>query len=209
MTGMRIQSFRADAGRIELFVSDCASCGTVFGMAAELEARRREDRGTFYCPNGHQMVFNGKTKLEREADAAKAEAARLRSALLAQRDQANAAREEAAAARAAEVRLRWRIGNGVCPCCNRSFPALAAHVATKHPEFTGDLDGLSTRMRELLASIRAAVDEHDQASVSIGNLGANRATLNALERRGLVERVGWARVALTETGWPLSEAVAR
>jgi len=208
----RIEAFRADGGRIELYISDCATCGVIFGITAEMEERRREDHRALYCPNGHDLYFKGKSKLEKDAEAARAEAERWRTRLFAERDQAQAAREEAAAARASEVRLRWRIGNGVCPCCNRSFPALAAHVATKHPEFTGDdLDGLSTRMRELLASIRAAIDEHDAPTVELGEVSTsvNRATLNALERRGLVERIGYFKVALTESGWPLSEAVSQ
>jgi hypothetical protein len=29
----------------------------------------------------------------------------------------------------------YRIGNGVCPCCNRSFTNLRRHMTTKHPEY--------------------------------------------------------------------------
>ena len=28
-----------------------------------------------------------------------------------------------------------RVEHGVCPCCKRSFSALARHMATKHPEY--------------------------------------------------------------------------
>lgn len=205
----RISISGADARtRVTLYVTDCASCGVVFAISSEYEGRRREDHRGFLCPNGHSQSFSGPTEAEKRATAAAAEGDRLRAKLVAKRDQARAAQEEAAAAKASEVRLRWRIGNGVCPCCQRSFPGLAAHVASKHPDFVqDDLANLSTRMRELLAAIRAAIDENDRATISFSDLpsAVNRATLRALESRGLIQTIGWSRVALTEAGWPLAE----
>lgn len=32
-------------------------------------------------------------------------------------------------------RIRERVKNGVCPCCNRTFENLARHMKTKHPDF--------------------------------------------------------------------------
>lgn len=201
----RIESFRMDAGNVVLEVHDCWSCGVIFGITAELSKRRQEDHGAFHCPNGHAAYFNGPTQAEKDAKAAREQAEWLRAQLCASRDQERAAKAEAAEAKASEVRLRWRVGNGVCPCCNRSFPALAAHVATKHPEFTGrELSALSDRMRELLVTIKRNTDEQDAAAVPIGQ-GTNRATVRALESRGLVARVGWDRVSLTDAGWPLAE----
>lgn len=33
------------------------------------------------------------------------------------------------------TRMKNRVGNGVCPCCNRHFKNLQGHMKTKHPEF--------------------------------------------------------------------------
>jgi hypothetical protein len=44
-----------------------------------------------------------------------------------------------AAREKAERKLRKierKVSGGVCPCCNRTFVALARHMKTKHPEFT-------------------------------------------------------------------------
>lgn len=198
-----------DAGRLEMYISDCANCGVIFGMAAELEARRREDHGRFYCPNGHTMSFQGPTQAEKDAKAARERSDRLATRLRAEQDQSEASRREAAEAKASEIRIRWRVGNGVCPCCQRTFPALAAHVATKHPEFVHhDIDALSTRMRELLATIRREIDERDTAVVDAYEIGAHMGTVRALASRGLIEKVDYQRIALTEAGWPIAEQAA-
>lgn len=207
MTTKRIQTFTVEAARLDLYISDCASCGVVFGMPADLEQRRRDDHGSFYCPNGHMLRFSGPTPAEKQAQREKERADRLRTHLAAQRDQLEAARRDAAEARAREVRLRWRVGNGVCPCCQRTFPGLAAHVATKHPEFIHcDLDSLSTRMRELLAALHAATA--DEAVVDADRIGAHMGTVRALANRGLVEQIDYNLVALTDEGWPLAQQAA-
>lgn len=209
MTSKRIQTFTVEADRLDLFISDCAECGVVFGIPVEMEKRRREDHRGFYCPNGHSLAFSGPTQAEKDAKAAKERADRLSAALTAQRDQTEAAKQEAAAAKASEVRIRWRVGNGVCPCCQRTFPALAAHVATKHPEFIHrDLDTLSTRMRELLVTIRQQTEEQDAAVLNAAEIGAHMGTVRALAVRGLVQQIDYDRVALTEEGWALAEQAA-
>lgn len=205
----RIASFSADLGLMELFVSDCASCGVVFGIPVEMKQRRREDHKAFYCPNGHNLCFSGPTRAEKDAKAARDRSDRLGVLLRAARDQEQAARREAGEAKASEIRLRWRVGNGVCPCCQRTFSALASHVATKHPEFVhGDLETLSHRMRDLLIDIRDRTETDDVAVLDAHEIGAHMGTVRALVNRGLVQQVGYRHVALTETGWPLAEQAA-
>lgn len=113
----------------------CITCGTVFALAEQLydELQRRKDRGTFYCPNGHRMCYQGKTTEQKLADAQARETAL--------GDQLRAAIREGDAARAETLRIRQRIANGVCPCCTRSFPNVMRHMATQHPEFAvpGDI----------------------------------------------------------------------
>ena len=33
------------------------------------------------------------------------------------------------------TRIKKRVANGVCPCCNRTFKDLAAHMSTQHPDY--------------------------------------------------------------------------
>lgn len=202
----RIRAFTVEAGHLDLFISDCGSCGVIFGIPATLENRRREDHRSFYCPNGHTMYFSGLTPTEMKLQKETERASRLRTQMLAQQDQALAAQQEAAEAKASEVRLRWRVGNGVCPCCGRTFAPLAKHVATKHPEFVHrDLDGLSQRMRELLATIHCETEEQDTAVLDVEEIHLHWGTLKALVNRGLVDTADWQHIALTEAGWPLAE----
>jgi hypothetical protein len=48
----------------------------------------------------------------------------------------DAARRGAAAQKGQKTRIKNRIARGVCPCCNRSFADLGAHMQQKHPHFT-------------------------------------------------------------------------
>lgn len=205
----RIKTFTVEAAQLELFISDCAACGVIFGIPAEMEERRRHDHRNFYCPNGHPLNFSGPTRAEKEAKAAKERADRLFTQLSAQRDQTEAAQREAAEAKASEIRLRWRVGNGVCPCCQRTFHGLAAHVADKHPEFVHhDIDALSWRMRNLLAAIRQQTEDGDAAVVDAYEIGAHMGTVRALSKRGLIETIDYHKIALTEAGWPIAEQIA-
>lgn len=117
----------------QLYVQSCINCGVTFGMPDDMDTERRKDGRTFYCPNGHHMSYT-------ETDALRLKKERERTArLTAQLDQQRAARESAerraSAARGQVTKIKRRVGKGVCPCCNRSFSALADHMRTEHPEF--------------------------------------------------------------------------
>lgn len=46
----------------------CCSCGVEFCMPTHLYEQRVKDHGWFYCPNGHQQHFTGKTEEEKKID---------------------------------------------------------------------------------------------------------------------------------------------
>jgi hypothetical protein len=81
----------------------------------------------FYCPNGHSQIFNTKSYQAQIADLER-QAIRLRG----ERDSALDLKEKEARRRRL---LEKRVKNGVCPCCKRSFKALAAHMKSKHPDY--------------------------------------------------------------------------
>lgn len=121
---------------------NCCECGLTFGLSSEFEQRRREDHRNWYCPNGHPQHFPGKTRLEQERDAARELAQReARRRELAERRANNAeqdadnSRRSAAAYKGWATRVRNRIKNGVCPCCNRSFSNVRRHMASQHPDY--------------------------------------------------------------------------
>ncbi len=112
----------------------CYLCGVAFGMPSYLKKKRLEDHESFWCPNGHQQHYVGKT-----------EAQRLREQLEIANNSRNfyqlRLNKEVASKRAYRARLTraktklQRVANGTCPCCKRSFQNLRRHMTTKHPGF--------------------------------------------------------------------------
>lgn len=109
---------------------DCASCDILFAITQEFETRRRTDGKGFYCPNGHPNVY-GDSEVKLLKKAVEDECRRKENALA----EANRLRIAAGKARAQTQRLKKRVSNGVCPCCNRSFVNMQLHMKTQHPEF--------------------------------------------------------------------------
>jgi DNA-binding XRE family transcriptional regulator len=106
----------------------CCNCAMVFAMDGDFYDRRLKDRGTWYCPAGHPQHFTGETEAQRlqrelehkqrQLEMEEAHSARLKT----ERDQVARAHH----------RMRQRVFNGVCPCCNRTFQNLMAHMKTEH-----------------------------------------------------------------------------
>lgn len=108
----------------------CANCGIQFAMPVVFIQKRRQDHGSFYCPNGHSLVYRGKSEVERERErriAAEAKAAQWE-------DRHDVAERRRRAEKGQRTRVLNRIHNGVCPHCGRTFDNLARHMATKHPQ---------------------------------------------------------------------------
>jgi hypothetical protein len=104
------------------------------------------DKTSFYCPNGHGQHYLGKTEAQKLTEKLEEER-RLRQraeqnvAMWADdareaKDRADKERHRANAYKGHATRITKRAKAGVCPCCNRTFKALAAHMANKHPQFT-------------------------------------------------------------------------
>lgn len=118
---------------------DHVGCGIAFSVPASWREERRNDHTTFYCPNGHPRWFpTGTSALEQ----AKADAANLMRRLECARQDAarhyeekRATQRRLAATQGVVTRTKRRVGHGVCPCCRRSFSALARHMQAKHPDY--------------------------------------------------------------------------
>lgn len=105
----------------------CANCNICFAITSDFMKRRRDDHEGFYCPNGHSNVYNGKSEEEKLND-------RLINVL----SENNQLRQESDDSRKKYNRIRDRVKNGVCPCCDRTFQNLMRHIQDKHPEFGGE-----------------------------------------------------------------------
>lgn len=128
----------------EFYVETCINCGVRFAMTEELHAEKQRNRGPnnpFFCPNGHSQHYVGKSDAQKLL-----EARQEHERILAQknayiervRQAADAAERRARAAKGQVTKIKRRVGNGVCPCCNRTFANLLAHMHKEHPEFKAE-----------------------------------------------------------------------
>lgn len=118
--------------KVTLTTLDCGVCGIPFAMPTTMyDECQRNHRQNFYCPNGHSLAFHGKTEAEKLRERLK----RVESAHTSVRDQLEASERSNAALKGVVTRTKKRVGNGVCPCCSRSFANVARHMANQHPDY--------------------------------------------------------------------------
>lgn len=130
----------------ELEIEHCCNCGIAFGMPTDFQRERRRKRDQFFCPAGHAQHYlaeSEETKLRRERDRLKQQIAQKDDEISEARTGWREADERAKAERARAngykghaTRITKRAQAGVCPCCTRTFSALAEHMKTEHPDFT-------------------------------------------------------------------------
>lgn len=115
----------------------CPLCGIRYGLDAQFYSDQSAGKGKgWQCPNGHNLVVR-----ESDADKYRREAERLRQQLAQkddeiewQRAQRKTDERRVSAAKGQITKLKKRAKAGVCPCCNRTFANMAAHMKTKHPD---------------------------------------------------------------------------
>lgn len=115
----------------ELSTEVCCNCGMLFAMPSDYQRRRRNDHESFFCPSGHRQHYTGKTEAQKLRDQIERER-QMREAAEAR---ARTEKERLTQVARAHSRMRKRVANGVCPCCNRSFGNLREHMRTQHPDF--------------------------------------------------------------------------
>jgi DNA-binding XRE family transcriptional regulator len=113
---------------VTLETTVCYKCACLFAWPAELRKRRLDDRNSFWCPNGHEQHFTGKSEAEKLRDEVQRQK-QMREAEEARRRRIEAERDQVSRA---HHRMRERVMNGVCPCCNRTFQNLMRHMKTEH-----------------------------------------------------------------------------
>jgi DNA-binding XRE family transcriptional regulator len=116
------------AHQLNFRVVTCCNCHMAFGMPDAFYDKRRADRRIFTCPAGHEQHFTGPTEESKLRD----EVVRQRSVLEAAQARATRLQHERDVVSKAHRRMRERIQNGVCPCCNRTFQNLLQHMTSEH-----------------------------------------------------------------------------
>lgn len=115
----------------------CCTCGVQFALSLDTYNRRHNEGGLFYCPNGHSQHYtkseNTRLKEEIAKKDAAIEAERRRTEWL--RADARRLEKQRNAYKGVITKTKNRVGNGVCPCCTRSFQNLKRHMHHKHPAY--------------------------------------------------------------------------
>lgn len=119
----------------------CCTCGVTVVVPQDFKRKRLEDHKTYYCPNGHPLHYPGESELEKTKRLLETER-RWREQEIESRkkawEAADRASRRASAAKGQVTRIKNRVGNGVCPCCKRTFQNLLRHMHTKHPDFKNE-----------------------------------------------------------------------
>lgn len=123
----------------------CCKCGIEFHVPAHWNRKRHEDHKPFYCPNGHEQGYYGKSRkelrieeLERENTQQGHQLANKAALLKQARVERDLADRRRAAAKGQLTKTKNRIAAGVCPCCNRTFSNVARHMKSQHPTYTSE-----------------------------------------------------------------------
>lgn len=117
---------------------ECYKCGIHFGVTQEWNRRLLDQGGPFWCPKGHRQVYCESLVQKLEKRLKRAEDNRVF-----WKDQAKAGERSKIALRGVVTKKKnqlKRVGNGVCPCCNRHFKNLEKHMQGQHPKFSKEGD---------------------------------------------------------------------
>lgn len=120
---------------VTLEATSCCQCGVAFAMPAGMLVQLRDKHINFYCPNGHSLVFRGKTA----ADLLREQLDATRLVLEASRAEAERIGRSNVALRGVVKRTKNRAVAAMCPVggCRRHFVALDRHMKAKHPGYAG------------------------------------------------------------------------
>lgn len=111
----------------------CPTCGIDIAVPRNWLRVKKEEGGKVYCPNGHSFSYTvtAVQQLTKELESQK-------QATEFQRNQRLLAERTAARAKGEVTRIKNRVGNGVCPCCKRTFQNVMSHMKTKHPTYKSE-----------------------------------------------------------------------
>lgn len=120
----------------------CCVCGVQFAFPATLYRKKLEDKTRFFCPNGHEQHFVGKSEVEKLREQLERERREHQAALETERQTTHSwrssyesAENSRRATKAQLTKVKNRVANGVCPCCKRTFTNLRQHMSRQHPDF--------------------------------------------------------------------------
>lgn len=125
---------------------ECGTCGVVHAIPETLYDSCYEYGGFWHCPIGHRRGWNEgeqereRKSLQRKLEKSEQEKQRaIKQKEWAEQETENQ-RRSASAYKGQVTKLKNRAKAGVCPCCQRTFKQLAAHMKNMHPDFSVEPD---------------------------------------------------------------------
>lgn len=120
-------------------IETCFKCGIQFGITQDLYdtlQRLGEDR-SFYCPNGHGQIYieSAEQRLKKQLEEEQLCVKLLRESERRALQDAEHFKSQRNGYKGQLARVKKRIANGICPCCNRYFENLHRHMQSKHKDF--------------------------------------------------------------------------
>lgn len=140
-----VQDFFTPSVAPSLVVKTCGECGITFAVPKEFDEEKQKEGSSgkgWYCPNGHARIYceTKESILKRELAREKQRTDQLAAEAKDLRKRKAAVERSLTATRGVVTRIKNRVKNGVCPCCNRYFANLHRHMTTQHPGFVPDKD---------------------------------------------------------------------
>ena len=127
---------------ITLVEINCGCCGGTYAINKRYKEKCAEDGSSWTCPYckvGWGYSGKGRAQqLEKQLEAERKARQEAESRAAVERSQRQAAETNAKRAQTRLKNVKHRVAAGTCPCCNRTFKQLAAHMANKHPEYTAE-----------------------------------------------------------------------
>jgi phage/plasmid primase-like uncharacterized protein len=122
---------------------NCGKCGATYAINERFRAECQE-KGTCwtcpYCQASWGYTGSEVDRLKKQLEAKERELGFARNNAAAERSAREKTERRLSATKSAKTRMANRIKHGVCPCCNRTFQNLMAHMATQHPQFNKGAD---------------------------------------------------------------------
>lgn len=122
----------------EHYLTNCATCKISFYLPGTVYDRAQASSSvSFYCPNGHSSIYSDTetARLKRQLEQEKKRLEWANKDLTMVRQQRDRQERKARAFKGIITKTKKRVGQGVCPCCNRFFSKLHAHMMVKHPKY--------------------------------------------------------------------------
>lgn len=129
---------RISTVQLEDYLCCYQGCDAIVYLPSGTVEKMRRTHEWWYCYRGHSQRFSSESreeKLKKELAAMTKYRDNGKQLLRWKEEELQMEKRSKAAIKGQVTKIKKRVKNGVCPCCNRSFEDLRDHMSTKHPTY--------------------------------------------------------------------------